>query len=169
MNTIRTILYTIAGLLAAGLSALSADTNAAAKFTTPPTSTGLYSDAGISVRTADFDKGNWGFVVGVGYQVSKHWAADIRIAHQGLDANGSAVQDLGGRLVARMPFEYLSPYTFLGGTFDLERDRWHLEPGVGIELGARVRTFAEIGLDSELLKHRLETGYKLTAGLRLRF
>ncbi len=130
-----------------------------------------YVDSFLSLRTPNFTDGQYAYGVGVGYQVSKHWAIEARGSHQGLDASGSAVQDLGGRLVARMPFEFLSPYTFLGGSFDLERNAWHLTPGGGIEFGVNKRLkglslFAEGGLDADLKGH---SGYLFGGGLRLRF
>jgi hypothetical protein len=131
----------------------------------------FYADSFLSLRTENFTHADYGYGVGVGYQVSKHWSAEVRASHQGLDITGSAIQDLGARLVARMPFEFLSPYTFLGGSFDLERDAWHLTPGAGIELGVTKRLkglsiFAEGGLDADL---HGRSGYLFGSGIRLRF
>lgn len=171
MNTIRNFLYALVALLTTALAALSAETNAV-KLTAPPTNPGkLYADTFLSLRTPDFNRGDYLYGVGVGYQVNKYWAIDGRLAHHGLDAAGSAIQDIGGRLVARMPFEFLSPYTFLGSSFDLERDQWRLQPGGGIELGVNKRlrglsVFAEGGLDANL---RGQDGYVFTGGVRLRF
>lgn len=156
---------------------VSGPTNAAGnieyvKLTAPPNNPGrLYADTFLSLRTPDFSTGDYLYGVGVGYQITKHWAIDARAAHHGLDADGAAVQSVGGRLVARMPFEFLSPYTFLGGTFDLERDAWRLQPGGGIELGVNKRlkglsVFAEGGLDADL---KGRNGYLFTGGVRLRF
>jgi len=141
------------------------------KLTAPPTSTGFYADAGLALRTPDFKNGTYGYFAGVGYQVTRHWAADIRLTHEGLDADGSAIQDIGGRLVARMPFALVAPYTFLGATFDLERDEWRLQPGGGVELGLSkkhegLRVFAEGGLDADL---KGRNDYMFAAGVRLRF
>lgn len=169
MNTLRTFLYATIGLLSAAIAALSAD--APVKLTAPPTSTGFYADAGLSLRTPNFSEATYGYFAGVGYQASKHWAADLRLTHEGLDAEGSAIQGIGGRLVARMPFDFVAPYTFLGATFDLERDAWRLQPGGGIELGLSrkydgLRLFAEGGLDADL---KGRSGYLFGAGIRLRF
>lgn len=144
----------------------------AAKLTAPKPNVGkVYADTFLSLRTPDFNRGDYLYGIGVGYQVTKHWAFDVRASHHGLDAAGSAIQDLGGRLVARMPFEFLAPYTFLGGSFDLESDSWHLQPGGGIELGVSrslkgLSVFAEGGLDADL---KGRSGYLFTGGLRLRF
>ncbi len=142
-----------------------------AKLTRPSTTSGFYADAGLSLRTKDFTSSQEGYFVGVGYQVSKHWGADLRLSHKGLDAEGSAIQGVGGRLVARMPFNYLAPYTFLGGTFDLERDEWRLQPGGGVEVSMSkhrdgLRIFAEGGLDADM---RGSSGYQFGAGIRVRF
>jgi hypothetical protein len=131
----------------------------------------FYADSFLSLRTPNFTDADYGYGVGIGYQANRYWAAEVRASHQGLDASGSAIQDLGGRLVARMPFDFLSPYTFLGASFDLERDRWHLTPGGGIELGVNKRlqglsVFAEGGLDADL---NGRSGYLFTGGVRLRF
>lgn len=157
--------------------ACSADTNTPAvapvvKLTAPPTNPGgLYADTFLSLRTPDFDHGDYLYGARVGYQITKHWAIDAGVSHHGLDVDGSVVGDIGARLVARMPFEFLSPYTFLGASFDLARDRWHLEPGGGIELGVSKKLqglsiFAEGGLDADLDGN---SGYKFTGGIRLRF
>ena len=127
---------------------------------------GLYADTFLSLRTPDFKDSTYGYGIGVGYQVTRHWGADLRLSHQGLDAEGSAVQDIGGRLIARMPWETLQPYTFIGGSFDLERDAWHIDPGVGVAIGKRLQWFAEAGIDADLRGH---SGYKFGSGLRLRF
>ncbi len=172
-----TILFSIVCYLAIVLVASSAETNAPApaaapaKFTAPPTTLGLYADAGLSLHTPDFNDGAYGYLAGIGYQFTKYWAADARVTHEGLDAEGSAIQGLGGRLVARMPFNFVAPYTFLGGTFDLERDDWRLQPGAGVELGLTkklqgLRLFAEGGLDADLKGH---SGYLFSTGIRLRF
>lgn len=150
---------------------VKAETNAV-KLTAPQATPGrVYADTFLSLRTPDFSDGDYLYGVGVGYQITKHWAIDARASHHGLDVNGSAVQDIGGRLVARMPFAFLAPYTFLGASFDLERDAWHLQPGAGIELGVNKRlkglsVFAEGGLDADLNGH---SGYLFSSGLRLRF
>jgi hypothetical protein len=155
-------------LLAVGVSYARAATNA--PVTAPPTATGFYADAGLALHTPNFSEGTYGYFAGVGYQITRHWAADIRLTHEGLDAAGGAVQGIGGRLVARMPFEFLAPYTFLGGTFDLERNEWRIQPGAGIEFGHRrllgLRLFAEGGLDADL---NGRSGYLFTGGVRLRF
>lgn len=130
-----------------------------------PEQTGLYADTFLSLRTPDFHRSHYGYGVGVGYQVTRHWAADVRLIHHGLDAEGSVVQDIGGRLVARMPWEALQPYTFLGGSFDLERDVWHLQPGAGIAFGKQIQAFIEGGLDANL---KGDSGYLFSAGLRFR-
>ena len=178
----KTILYTIAGLLLGAYIALSADAPKQivpgvveearpAKLTEPYTPLGWYADAGLSLTTPDFNTSEDGYFIGVGYQFTKNWAADLRLGHEGLDFDGHAVQSIGGRLVARMPFNYLSPYTFLGATFDLERDDWRLQPGAGLELGLTkklegLRLFAEAGLDADL---KGGNGYLFGAGVRLRF
>jgi len=158
-------------LLAVGVFYACADTNAPVKLSAPPTSTGLYADAGISLTTPNFSDGEYGYFAGVGYQITKHWGIDARVGHEGLDIEGHTVQSIGGRLVARMPFDFVAPYTFLGGTFDLERDEWRLQPGGGIELGLTkklegLRLFAEGGLDADL---KGRSGYLFGAGVRLRF
>lgn len=131
----------------------------------------VYVDSFLSLRTPNFLDADYGYGIGVGYQVNKYWSGEIRVLHHGLDADGSAIQDLGGRLVARMPFEFLAPYTFLGASFDLENDAWHLEPGGGIELGVHqslkgLSIFGEAGLDADL---HGRSGYKFTSGIRIRF
>jgi hypothetical protein len=126
----------------------------------------LYLDSFLTARTPDFATASYGYGLGIGYQVTKHLSADLRVGHSGFDTRGSGLQDLGGRLVARMPFERLAPYTFLGASYDLERRRWHLQPGGGIELGKTIRLFAEGGLDADLLGRN---GYRFAAGVRLRF
>lgn len=93
----------------------------------------FYSDLFVTAVTSDFKEADCGYGLGLGYQVNKNWAADIRIGHRGMDADDHFVESIGGRLVARMPFKFLSPYTFLGGTFDLERDSWRIQPGAGLE------------------------------------
>ncbi len=133
--------------------------------------THLYFDSFISARTPNFSDATYSYGLGIGYQVSPYWSADIRASHAGFDAHGSVVQGLGGRLVARMPFELLAPYTFLGASFDLERDHWLIQPGAGIEFGVNKRLrglslFAEGGLDADLHGHN---GYVFTGGVRLRF
>jgi hypothetical protein len=171
MRKIEIILFATVFFLTTALVGLSADTNAPVKLTAPQTATGIYADAGLALRTPNFSDGTYGYFAGVGCQITRHWAADIRLTHEGLDADGSAIQDIGGRLVARMPFDFVAPYTFLGGTFDLERDEWRLQPGGGIEIGLTkklegLRLFAEGGLDADLNGH---SGYVFGAGIRLRF
>jgi hypothetical protein len=184
MNTLQNFACALLGLLTTALAALSADgpastakstesaqAAAAPRLAAPATSTGFYADTFLSLRTADFSAGDYLYGVGVGCQVSPYWAIDGRLTHHGLDADGSAVQSIGGRLVARMPFDFVAPYSFLGGTFDLERDEWRLQPGGGIELGLSkkltgLRLFAEGGLDADL---KGRSGYLFGAGGRLRF
>lgn len=172
MNTIQTVLCALVALLTLTPGVQSAETNKPVKLTAPPTNPGkLYADTFLSLRTPDFDHGDYLYGVGVGYQITKHWAIDARASHRGLDASGSGVQDIGGRLVARMPFEVLSPYTFLGASFNTERDAWHLQPGGGIEVGVNKRlkglsVFAEGGLDADL---KGRSGYLFKGGVRLRF
>src|SRR6266540_220572 len=127
----------------------------------------LYFDSFVTARTPNFADATFGYGLGIGYQVSPYWSADIRAGHSGFDARGSVVQDLGGRLVARMPFEFLAPYTFLGASFDLERDRWLIHPGAGIEFDVNKRLrglslFTEGGLDADLHGHN---GYVFTGGV----
>lgn len=131
----------------------------------------VYLDSFVSLRTPDFTDANYGYGIGVGYQFSKYWSGEIRTLHHGLDADGSAIQDVGGRLVARMPFELLAPYTFIGASFDLERDAWHLQPGAGLEIGVHqslkgLSLFAEGGLDANL---HGQSGYLFSSGIRIRF
>jgi len=171
----------IIGIIFVALGSLvcfGAETNAApgVKLTAPETYPGrIYADSFLSLRTPDFDHGDYLYGVGVGYQITKYWAIDARLTHQGLDAEGSAVQDIGGRLVARMPFEFLSPYTFLGASFDLERDNWRIQPGAGVELGVSkslkgLSVFAEGVLDARLEEGSLrDPAWLFTGGLRLRF
>lgn len=171
MNKIETILCALVALLTLTPGVQSAETNKPVKLTAPETATGFYADAGLALRTPNFSDGTYGYFAGVGYQITRHWAADIRLTHEGLDADGSAIQDIGGRLVARMPFDFVAPYTFLGGTFDLERDEWRLQPGGGIEIGLTkkltgLRLFAEGGLDATLDGR---SGYVFAGGIRLRF
>jgi hypothetical protein len=131
----------------------------------------LYFDSFVTARTPNFSEATYGYGLGIGYQVSPYWSADFRAGHSGFDTRGSVVQDLGGRLVARMPFEFLAPYAFLGASFDLERDRWLIQPGAGIELGVNKRLrglslFAEGGLNADLHGRH---GYVFNGGVRLRF
>ena len=169
----KTAAILLLGVLAAIHAALGADTNAPSpvKLTAPPTSIGLYLDTGLALRTADFDATEDGYFLGVGYQITRHWGVEVRASHDGLDVDGKAVQGLGGRLVARMPFDYLSPYTFLGARFDLQPDAWRLQPGAGVELGLTkklqgLRLFAEGGMDTDL---KGANGYLFGGGIRLRF
>ena len=136
-----------------------------------PTHSLLYFDSFVTALTPNFADATYGYGLGIGYQVSPYWSADIRASHSGFDTRGSVVQEVGGRLVARMPFEFLAPYTFLGATFDLERDRWLIQPGAGIEFGVNKRLrglslFAEGGLDADL---HGRNGYVFNGGVRLRF
>lgn len=131
----------------------------------------VYFDSGLQLITPDFDEVGYGYGVRLGYQVSKHWAIDFGASHHGLDYDGSAIQDLSGRLVARMPFSFLSPYTFLGGRFDLQRDVWTIEPGAGIELGVSKKLrglsiYAEGNLRADTEGHN---AYGFGAGVRVRF
>lgn len=131
----------------------------------------LYFDAFASLTTPDFHESDYGYGLGVGYQVSKTWGADLRVAHDGLDVDGKGISEVGGRLIARMPFEFLSPYVFLGGTFQLEQDQWRIRPGAGIELGVSKKLrglslFGEGAIDADL---KGRNGYLFNAGLRLRF
>jgi hypothetical protein len=184
MNLIRTFTIAILALvhlplIAAGFfilaginSVFSAEpAKPVPKLTEPAKSSGFYTDAGLSLRTTDFSHGDYSYFTRIGYQVSPHWGFDVGASHQGLDASGPAVQDIGGRLVARMPFEFLSPYTFLGATFGVKDDIWRLQPGAGIEFGVNKRlkglsVFAEGGLDATL---NGRNGYVFGAGVRLRF
>lgn len=167
----KTILYSILALLAAAYSALSAETNAV-KLTQPPTNPGkVYADTFLSLTTPDFDSGTYAYGLGVGYQATSVWSVDARLTHHGLDSEGSGIQDIGARLVARLPFKAASPYTFLGAKFDLEDDAWRLQPGAGIELGVSkslrgLSVFAEGGLDADL---HGRSGYLFSGGLRWRF
>ena len=181
----KTILHAIVCYLTTLMVALSAEGaaattkrtegtegTAAPKLTAPATNPGkLYADTFLALRTPDFETGDYLYGVGIGYQITKHWAIDARAAHYGLDQNGSGIQSVGGRLVARMPFEFLAPYTFFGATFDIERDQWWLQPGGGIEIGVSKKlkglsVFAEGGLDADL---EGQNGYLFTGGVRLRF
>jgi|GEM_PF-3900096 hypothetical protein len=173
----KTIPCIIAGLLLSACVTLSADApkpaaeTPAPKLTDPYTPSGWYADAGLSLTTPDFNTSEDGYFLGVGYQITKNWGIDARVSHEGLDINGHAVQAIGGRLVARMPFNYLSPYTFLGGTFNLERDEWRIQPGAGIELGLNkklegLRLFAEGAIDANLTGRN---SYLFNAGIRIRF
>ena len=157
----------ILGLAFAASVTHAADTNIILRLKAE-TDTGFYADQYLSARTLNFDHDDYGYGVGLGYQITRHWAADLRLAHAGLDLEGHAVQEIGGRLVARMPFETLAPYTFLGGSFDLERDQWRVQPGAGVEiaLNKTLRIFGEGALDADL---KGNTGYLFSAGLRWRF
>jgi hypothetical protein len=173
MKKFETVLHAIVLYLSTALVALSADTNAPVKLTAPPTSTGFYGDAGLSLRTTNFKKAKYGYGVGVGYQVSEHWGGDIRFGRKGLDVIGSGIQDIGGRLVARMPWQHLSPYVFVGGTFDLERDCWSIQPGAGIELIPNkewrgLSLFGEAAVDAPT-DTALEHGWLFSGGVRWRF
>lgn len=129
---------------------------------------GFYADQFMTLRTADFSAADYGYGIGLGYQVSEHWGADMRVAHDGLNVDGHTVTEIGGRLVARMPFKTLSPYTFLGAAFDLESDQWRIRPGAGVEykITRTLAAFAEGGLDADL---RGRNGYSFASGLRWRF
>ena len=131
----------------------------------------LYADTFLSYSTPNFKAGDWGYGVGVGYQVSKFWSADLRLAHTGLNFENRGVSEIGGRLVARMPFQFLSPYTFLGGTYRTEFDDWRIRPGAGIEFSPSKRwtglsLFAEGNLDANT---KGANAYQFTGGVRLRF
>lgn len=131
----------------------------------------VYMDSGLTLNTSDFDCVDYGYGLRLGYQVSRHWGFDFGVGHHGLDADGSAVQDIGGRLVARMPFQLLSPYVFLGGRFNLERDFWTIEPGAGIELGMD-RAMRGLSLYAEGNLKATTDGkntYGFGTGVRLRF
>jgi hypothetical protein len=173
-----TILLATVCYLATALVGLSA-TNAPAPAPAPaPKLTGsqpkpgrFYADTFLSLATQDFNSTEDGYGVGVGYQVSPHWAVESRIRHVGLDFESLAVQDIGCRIVARMPFDFLSPYTFLGTSYNLSRDDWAFEPGAGVEIGVNKRlkglsVFAEGGLIANL---KGDGGYLFSSGLRWRF
>jgi hypothetical protein len=181
MNTLKTSLIVLASLMAAALSALSAEIvpGVVAEPAKPtktvvyeaPSEGKLYADAGVRLNTPNFKDGTWGYFVGVGYQASPVWSIDGRLGHGGLDAEGHAIQDLGARVVARLPFKTFSPYTFLGASFSLENDLWRLQPGAGIEFGVSERLkglsiFAEGGMDADL---KGKNGYLFGSGIRLRF
>lgn len=131
----------------------------------------FYMDSGLTLSTPDFDEVSYGYGVRLGYQVTRHWGFDFAVGHHGLDTSGSAVQDIGGRIVARMPFQLLSPYTFLGGRFDLERDQWTIEPGAGIELGADklLRGFSIYAEANLRATTDGRNSYAFGAGAKLRF
>lgn len=143
----------------------AAETNA---LLSPPSVAGLYADQFLSANTTHFDNDDYGYGLGVGYQVTKHWGADLRLAHHGLNLDGHTIQEAGGRLVARMPWERFAPYTFIGGAFDLESDQWLVRPGAGIELGLTktIRLFGEGALNANL---KGDNDFLFTAGLRWRF
>lgn len=131
----------------------------------------FYSDQFLTLHTADFESEEFGYGLGVGYQVNANWGADIRVTHEGLDVDGSLVQGIGCRLVARMPFKYLSPYGFLGGSFDLERDQWAIQPGAGIEVTPskslqRLALFVEGQLNADVDGHNT---YSFASGVRWRW
>lgn len=131
----------------------------------------FYADTFLGLTTPDFQSETWGYGVGVGYQVNPNWGADVRVLHEGLDFDGSAIQGIGGRLTARMPFKYLSPYGFLGGSFGLERDVWLIQPGAGIELTLsktkrRIAVFAEGQLNADVNGRNT---YGFASGVRWRF
>lgn len=163
MKTTTSLILT---LIFCGFVQAAEPPKAASPLAAPETGAGFYADTFLSLRTPDFNEGTYGYGVGVGYQVNRYWGADVRLSHEGLDVEGSIIQDIGGRLVARMPFEALQPYTFLGGSFNLEHDIWHLQPGLGIAFGKSVQFFAEAGLDADL---KGRNGYLFGAGLRIRF
>lgn len=172
MNTTKCLLITaLLCILAGSYCAYSAELPGGVAPEAPAKQSGLYADTSLYLRTADFKDSTYGYAAAVGYQFSPVWAADARLVHHGLDAEGSAVQDIGGRVIARLPIKTLSPYTFVGASFNLERDIWHLQPGIGIEFGVTERlkglsVFGEAGLDADL---KGNSGYLFSSGLRWRF
>jgi hypothetical protein len=136
-----------------------------------PTAGRVYIDSGATLATSDFKTATYGYGLRVGYQVSKVWAVDLGVAHHGFDYDGNAIQDLSFRAVARLPFEVLSPYAFLGGRRNFERDEWTIEPGAGIEIGVSRRLrglslYAEGMLRADT---RGKNDYGFGAGVRFRF
>lgn len=132
----------------------------------------VYFDNFLSLRTTDFSHDEaFGYGLGVGYNFTKVFAADVRVSHEGLNIEGQAVRAVGGRVLARLPWEFLSPYGFLGAEFDLGPDQWRLQPGAGVEIGVSKKLkglsiFGEAGLDADL---KGKNGFLFSSGLRWRF
>jgi len=131
----------------------------------------LYADTFLALTTPDFQSETFGYGLGVGYQVNPNWGADVRVFHEGLDVDGSTIEAIGGRLTARMPFKYLSPYGFLGGTFSVREDKWLIQPGAGIEVTLsktkrRVAVFLEGQLNADV---NGSNTYGFASGVRWRF
>lgn len=133
---------------------------------------GFYTDQFLLLATKDFSHDEtFGYGLGVGYAFTKVFAADVRLEHEGLNITGQAVRTIGGRAIARLPFEFLSPYSFVGAAFDLGPDQWKLRPGIGIEFGVSKRLqglsiFAEGGLDADL---KGSSAFLFSSGIRWRF
>lgn len=162
-KNMKTTLALLLSILA--LSAFSADPQEAK-------AKGWYTDQFLTASTTDFSHDDaYGFGLGVGYQVTKVFAADVRLTHDGLHLENNGVSTIGGRVLARLPFKALSPYGFLGASFDLRSDSWRLQPGIGAEIGVSKRLrglsiFGEAGLDADL---RGQNSFLFGAGLRWRF
>lgn len=140
---------------------------------TPPPATGkLFVDTFTTISTPDFSHGEqWGYGLGVGYQFNPTLSASLRATHAGLNFENNAVSTAGGRVQARFPIEFLSPYFFAGAAFDLGPDEFRLQPGVGIELGATkllkgLSFFAEGGPNVDLKGHN---DWLFSIGGKLRF
>lgn len=154
-------------------SAMDAPASAPDTVTAAPSwSHGYYADTFVSLSTPDFSHQNeFGYGLGVGYAFNRNFAADVRVTHAGLNLENNAVSTVGARLVSRLPFDFLSPYGFVGAAFDLGPDQWRLRPGVGAEIGMTkimrgMSLIGEAGLDADLKGH---SGFLLSTGLRWRF
>lgn len=144
-----------------------------AELVAPPPVTGrLFVDTFTTISTPDFSHGeDWGYGAGVGYQLSKTLSASLRASHKGLNIENNAVSTVGGRLESRLPWRFLSPYGFVGASFDLGPDQWRLNPGIGAEIGITklmkgLSVFAEGGPDVDLKGH---STWLFATGLRIRF
>lgn len=171
MKLLQVFLYSLLLLLAGAYAALSAELPSGVAPEGKDNPGHFYADQYLTLLTPDFHGETWGYGLGLGYQVNPYWGGDVRFSHEGLDADGSLVQGVGVRLTARMPFKFLSPYGFLGGTFGLERDVWAIQPGAGIEITpskslSRLAVFLEGQLNADVNGRNT---YGFNSGLRWRF
>lgn len=138
----------------------------------PPVAGKLFVDTFTTISTPDFSHGeNWGYGAGVGYVFNPTLSASLRVTHAGLNLENNAVSTVGGRVESRLPWTFLSPYGFLGCSYDLGPDQWRIQSGIGAEIGVTklmkgLSVYAEGGPDLDLRGH---SKWLFAAGLRLGF
>lgn len=83
------------------------------------------------------DGPDYGGGVGLNYY---HWkTAGVGLEAQSYNLTGDAIDQLGGKLIGRLPFDRLSINYGIGGQFEFGPDRWSV--------------FAEVGPELRLTKH----------------